>query len=81
MFRRLTNLVNHASLRAYVALQTFAAFEPVRLRAALTSAVIGLAVLFPAIDAGTAQTVGAIGVIALPLLVGESTRTRVTPAK
>ncbi len=69
------------ALRARAALQNFASQEPVRLRAALTSLVLGLAVVFPAIDAGTAETIGAVGVVALPLLIGESARSRVTPAK
>lgn len=67
-------------LRAFFALQNFAEKEPVRLRAALTSAALALAVVFPAIDAGTAETIGAVGVVALPLLVGESARRKVTPA-
>ncbi|WP_406161003.1 hypothetical protein [Streptomyces canus] len=66
--------------RAFLALQEFAEKEPVRLRAALTSLALGLAVIFPAIDAGTAETIGAVGVVALPLLVGESARRKVTPA-
>lgn len=66
-------------LRAFYALQEFAETEPVRLRALLTSAALALAVVFPAIDAGTAETIGAVGVVALPLLVGESTRRKVTP--
>lgn len=69
------------ALRAKAKLQAFAAQEPVRLRAALTSLVLGLAVAFPAINAGTAETVGAIGVIALPILVGESARSKVAPTK
>jgi hypothetical protein len=68
------------TLRAKTALQDFASTEPVRLRALLTSAVLALAVVFPAIDAGTAETIGAVGVVALPLLVGESARRKVTPA-
>jgi hypothetical protein len=68
------------TFRAKAALQEFASTEPVRLRALLTSATLALAVVFPAIDAGTAETIGAVGVVALPLLVGESARRRVTPA-
>lgn len=67
-------------LRAQAALQRFAAQEPVRLRAALTSVALAAAVVFPAITAGTAETIGAVGVVVLPLIVGESTRTKVTPA-
>jgi hypothetical protein len=69
------------TLRVKAKLQAFAAQEPVRLRAALTSLVLGAALFIPAINAGTAETIGAVGAIALPVLVGESTRTRVTPAK
>jgi hypothetical protein len=69
------------TLRVKAKLQAFAAQEPVRLRAALTSLVLGAALFVPAINAGTAETIGAVGAIALPVLVGESTRTRVTPAK
>jgi hypothetical protein len=69
------------STRARGMLQEFAAQEPVRLRAALTSLVLALAVVFPAIDAGTAETIGAVGVIALPVIVGESARRKVTPAR
>lgn len=69
------------ALRARAKLQAFAAQEPVRLRAALTSAALALAVVFPAIDAGTAETIGAVGVVALPILVGESARRKVTPVE
>jgi hypothetical protein len=81
MLTRLWTYLNHLYLRGLIRLQIFAAQEPVRLRAALTSLVLGLAVVFPAIDAGTAETVGAVGVVALPLLVGESARRKVTPTE
>ncbi|MEU3729993.1 hypothetical protein AB0E81_11370 [Streptomyces sp. NPDC033538] len=81
MFKRIRTYLHDLYLRAVVHLQIFAAQEPVRLRAALTSLAIGLAVIFPAIDAGTAETIGAVGVVALPLLVGESARQKVTPTK
>ncbi|MDX2575907.1 hypothetical protein PV332_10485 [Streptomyces scabiei] len=69
------------ALCAFVKLQIFAAQEPVRLRAALTSAVIAAALFVPALSApGLAEKIGAVGVVALPILVGESTRSRVTPA-
>ncbi|MFF1625574.1 hypothetical protein [Streptomyces sp. NPDC058272] len=68
------------SLRARTALQRFAAQEPVRLRAALTSLVLAGAVLVPALaDADVAQTLGSIGAVALPILVGESARAKVRP--
>ncbi|MDX2794012.1 hypothetical protein [Streptomyces scabiei] len=75
------NFLNDLTLRAYVALQTFAATEPVRLRAALTSLVLAAAFVFPVLSApGLAEKIGALGVVALPILVGESTRSRVSPA-
>lgn len=80
MFRKLTGFVNHLVLRAYVGLQVLAAYEPVRLRAALTSAVLAGALFHPALAAdGVAEKIGAIGVVALPILVGESARSKVTP--
>lgn len=81
MLKRTWSYLNRLYLRSLLHLQIFAAQEPVRLRAALTSAAIGLAVVFPAIDAGTAETIGAVGVVALPLLVGESARRKVTPTE
>lgn len=62
-------------------LQTFAAQEPVRLRAALTSLVLMAAVYVPSLGApAVVSAVAGIGAVALPVLVGESTRRRVTPA-
>ncbi|MYR43076.1 hypothetical protein [Streptomyces sp. SID5910] len=81
MLKRIWSHLNRLYLRALVSLQIFAAQEPVRLRAALTSLVLALAVVFPAIDAGTAETIGAVGVVALPILVGESARRKVTPVE
>ncbi|MGP3750882.1 hypothetical protein [Streptomyces sp. IBSNAI001] len=78
--KRVLAYLNDAVLRAYVALQVFAATEPVRLRAALTSAVMVLAFAFPSISAGLAERVGYVGAVALPILVGESARKKVTPA-
>jgi predicted cation transporter len=70
-----------ATMRARAALQTFAATEPVRLRAALTSLIIAGGFLVPALaNQNVAQTIASIGVVALPIAVGESTRARVTPA-
>jgi hypothetical protein len=69
------------TMRACPALQTFAAQEPVRLRAALTSLIIAGGFLVPALaNQNVAQTIASIGVVALPIAVGESTRARVTPA-
>ncbi|MFF3312475.1 hypothetical protein [Streptomyces sp. NPDC002952] len=68
------------TLRARAALQRFASQEPVRLRAALTSLVLAGAFFVPALAAdGVAEKIGAVGVVALPILVGESARSKVTP--
>lgn len=81
MFRKLTALFRRLTLRGYVALQVFAATEPVRLRSALTSLVILGALYVPALNApGLAEKVAAVGVVVVPLVVGESTRRKVTPA-
>lgn len=70
------------ALRAKAKLQAFAAQEPVRLRAALTSLVMLGAVYLPGLaQEHTAQMIGGVAAVALPILVGESTRTRVTPSK
>jgi hypothetical protein len=80
MLKKLRTILKDLPLRAYVALQVFATTEPVRLRAALTSLVLAGAMFVPALGVdGVAEKIGAIGVVALPLLVGESTRTKVTP--
>ncbi|OSC76517.1 hypothetical protein B5180_01810 [Streptomyces sp. BF-3] len=78
--RRVFDYINDIALRAYVRLQVFAATEPVRLRAALTSAVMVLAFAFPSITAGFAERVGYVGAAVLPILVGESARSKVSPA-
>lgn len=80
MLRKITGFLNHLALRGAVALQVFAKAEPVRLRSILTSVVIAGGVLVPAMaNAETAQTIAGIGVVALPIAVGEFTRTKVTP--
>ncbi|WP_030997521.1 hypothetical protein [Streptomyces sp. NRRL F-5630] len=78
---RLADLFHTLSLRAYLALQRFAEQEPVRLRSALTSAVLALAFVIPSISAPVAEQIGMIGAVALPILVGESTRAKVSPTK
>lgn len=81
LLRGTASAVNDALLRAYVGLELFASMEPVRLRAALVSLVMAAGVLFPAVaTADTAQVVGGIGAVVLPMVVGESTRRKVTPA-
>ncbi|MET9126910.1 hypothetical protein [Streptomyces sp. NPDC004528] len=81
MLRKLTAFLNHLALRGAVALQTFASTEPVRLRAYLTSLIIAGGILVPALaNEQLAQTTAGIGVVALPIVMGEVTRTKVTPA-
>jgi hypothetical protein len=81
-FSKLTSAVNTLTLRALVAAQVFATTEPVRARALLVSLFMAGAVLVPALaNEGTAQTVASVVVVALPLIAGESTRAKVTPAK
>lgn len=68
------------TLRARAALQKFAAQEPVRLRSLLTSLIIAGGFLVPALaNQNVAQTIASIGAVALPIAVGETTRTKVTP--
>lgn len=77
----LTTYLRILSLRARAALQKLAAQEPVRLRAALTSLVIAGGFLVPALaNQNVAQAIASVGAMALPIAVGESTRTKVTPA-
>jgi hypothetical protein len=60
----------------------YAKAEPVRVRAALTSVVLAAGVLVPALaDGHTAEEVGGVLAVVLPLAVGESARSKVTPAK
>lgn len=80
--RKILDYLNDLALRAYVALQVFAATEPVRLRSALLSAVAFGAIFIPALaDADVAQSVAGIGAVVLPVLVGESARRKVTTAE
>ncbi|MFF9525371.1 hypothetical protein ACF1DV_25830 [Streptomyces achromogenes] len=69
-------------LRARATLTTFAAQEPVRLRAALTSLVLAAGVLVPALaDGQAAEKVAGVLSVALPIVVGESARSKVSPTK
>ncbi|MFE5828729.1 hypothetical protein ACFQ8W_00410 [Streptomyces sp. NPDC056508] len=78
---RILQSLKDIPLRAYVSLQVFAAQEPVRLRAALTSVALMGALFVPALaNDAVAEKVGVVGAVVLPILVGESTRKRVTPA-
>ncbi|WP_405620255.1 hypothetical protein [Streptomyces sp. NBC_00076] len=61
-------------------LQTFAAMEPVRLRAALTSLVLAGAFLVPALaNQDVASAIAGVGAVLLPVLVGEDARRKVSP--
>nr|WSW58490.1 hypothetical protein OG513_07780 [Streptomyces sp. NBC_00998] len=76
---RVKNAVNDAATRAFVRLQIFSAQEPVRLRAALLSLILAGG-LYLGIDvSGYAEAIATVGVVALPIIVGESTRKRVSP--
>ncbi|MFJ3588590.1 hypothetical protein ACIQUY_04780 [Streptomyces sp. NPDC090231] len=81
LLSKLVEAVRDLPLRLYVAVQVFASQEPVRLRAALTSAVLALAFLVPSITASVADRVGFVGAVVLPIVVGESARSKVTPAE
>ncbi|MEU0860622.1 hypothetical protein ABZ352_35445 [Streptomyces griseofuscus] len=68
--------------RARLLFTAYAATEPVRLRARLTSLVLAASVLVPALAAGhTAGEVGSVLAVVLPILVGESARAKVSPVK
>lgn len=70
------------AMRAVAWLQTFAATEPVRLRATLASLFMAASVLVPALaDGHTAERIAGVVAVAVPIVVGESTRQRVTPVK
>ncbi|MCQ6554783.1 hypothetical protein NPS70_16480 [Streptomyces sp. C10-9-1] len=80
MFKRTRTYLRTLGLRAYCHLQIFAAQEPVRVRAGILSAVAVAGILFPAVaDVSIPEPVIGGAVIALPLLVGESTRRKVSP--
>lgn len=82
LLSKIRDLYNTATTAAYVKLQVLAATEPVRLRALILSAVAAVAFLFPAVaDERVAESIAGIGVVALPLLVGESARRKVSPAE
>ncbi len=81
LLSKLVEAVRDLPLRLYVAVQVFASQEPVRLRAALTSAVLALAFLVPSITASVADRIGFVGAVVLPIVVGESARSKVSPAE
>ncbi|WP_328967949.1 hypothetical protein [Streptomyces sp. NBC_00239] len=71
---RLKAAAHGAALRAYVRLQIYAAQEPTRLRASLTSLILAAGLWLGVDVSGFAETVATVGVIALPILVGEVRR-------
>ncbi|MYW28318.1 hypothetical protein [Streptomyces sp. SID2119] len=78
--RRLLNYLNDLTLRVYVRLQILAATEPVRLRSVLTSAVLALAFFVPSLaQPDVTDHLVSFGAVALPILVGESARNKVSP--
>jgi hypothetical protein len=79
--KKLRDYLHALTLRGVVALQVFAATEPVRLRAALTSAAMVAALFVPALNGGVAERIGTVGAVVLPILVGESMRSKVTPTR
>ncbi|WP_069752951.1 hypothetical protein [Streptomyces sp. EN16] len=78
--RKIFDHINDALLRAYVQLQILAATEPVRLRSVLTSAALALAFFIPSLaQADITDHIVTVGAVALPILVGESARSKVSP--
>ncbi|MFB8071118.1 hypothetical protein [Streptomyces californicus] len=78
--RRVFDYIYDVTLRAYVRLQVLATTEPVRLRAALTSAVLALAFFIPSLaQPDITDHIVTFGAVALPILVGESARSKVSP--
>ncbi|MGW6638475.1 hypothetical protein [Streptomyces cyaneofuscatus] len=78
--RRLLDYPNDLTLRAYVKLRILAATEPVRLRSVLTSAALALAFFVPSLaQADITEHIVSFGAVALPILVGESARKKVSP--
>lgn len=78
--KRLLAYLNDLTLRAYVKLQILAATEPVRLRSVLASAVLALAFFVPSLaQADITDHIVTFGAVALPILVGESARSKVSP--
>jgi hypothetical protein len=79
LITRIKDAANDASLRAYVALQLFAAQEPVRVRAGLASLILAAGGWLGLDVSGYLEEATVIGAVALPIIVGESTRKRVSP--
>ncbi|MBT2412648.1 hypothetical protein J7I94_19130 [Streptomyces sp. ISL-12] len=78
----LTVYLSILRIRLREKLRAFAAQEPVRLRAALTSLVMLGAVFAPDLaQENIAATIGGVAAVVLPILVGESARRKVSPAE
>ncbi|MEV6684440.1 hypothetical protein AB0N28_03695 [Streptomyces sp. NPDC051130] len=71
--------VTDVTLRAYVALQIFAAQEPVRVRAGLASLILAAGGWLGLDVSGYLEEATVIGAVALPIIIGESTRAKVSP--
>ncbi|MGW6948993.1 hypothetical protein ACWGHD_18965 [Streptomyces xanthophaeus] len=76
---RVKDAVNDAATRAYVRVQIFAAQEPVRLRAGIASIILAAGAWLGLDVSGYVEQVAVVGAVVLPILVGESTRKRVSP--
>jgi hypothetical protein len=77
---RVSAYLKAVATRARAALATYATKEPVRLRSALTSLVLAAGVLVPALANGhTAEEVGGVLAVVLPVVVGETARSKVSP--
>lgn len=79
LINRVKDAVNEVTLRAVVALQVFAAQEPVRVRAGLASVILAVGTWMGLDVSGYLEEATVIGAVALPIIVGESTRKRVSP--
>ncbi|MCY0926227.1 hypothetical protein OTB20_08410 [Streptomyces sp. H27-H1] len=76
---KITERINDATTRAYVALQIFAAQEPVRVRAGVASVVLAAGAWLGLDVSGYLEPTAVVGAVVLPILVGESTRRKVSP--
>ncbi|BDM70598.1 hypothetical protein HEK616_40850 [Streptomyces nigrescens] len=82
ILRALRDVVDHVCIRLYVAAQIMAVNEPVRLRAMITSAVVLVGTLVPALAVGSvASTIAGVLVSALVLVAGEDARSKVSPTE
>jgi hypothetical protein len=79
LITRVKDTVNDVALRTLVAVQIFAAQEPVRVRAGLASLILAAGAWLGMDVSGYLEEATVIGAVALPILVGESTRKRVSP--